>query len=114
MERKEFKFRRVVSWSDHPDGGESVDGRIPVAAWLPDGRRVDLSDRAVMSARWHRSVFDMTKWVVLAENNEEGEPALSEKSRSGGDDASRRSGRYCTTVWVLAPADTKFEFPKKE
>lgn len=111
MERKTFKFRVVAEWSDHPDATNSPNyiGRLPEAAVLPDGRRVALDNESVLVARWYAGVTNPGHWVVL-HADEEGNPVVSEKSRSGGDNPSRPHGRHATTMWVLAPEGTEFVF----
>ena len=111
MDKKEFSFRFTIEWSDHPGAlhSPSTTGELPQIAVLPGGQRVDCSLMASESARWQEEAYQEETWVVLL-RDEQDNPVLSHSYGVGGDDPSRPCGRSTTTVRILAPSGTKFEF----
>lgn len=106
MNRQRTKFTQNGSWSDY---GEDQTGRLPVAVTPPGGERVGIDSDDINCAQWHNNVAFDGQWVVLA-RDAEGHPVISAKVTDGGDNPTRRSGRYWAITEVLAPEGSEFHF----
>lgn len=106
MNREKTKFTQSGSWSDY---GEDQTGQLPVAVTPPGGQRVDIDADDVCIAQWNSNVAYSTGWVVMARDTA-GEPLVSVRVDDGGDNPTRRSGRYWATTEVLAPEGSEFHF----
>jgi hypothetical protein len=106
MNRKKTKFTQSGSWSDY---GEDQTGQLPVAVTPLGGERVGIDSDDVGCMQWNSNVAYSGGWVVMA-RDAAGQPLISAKMADGGDNPTRRSGRYWATAEVLAPEGSEFHF----